>query len=84
MTQILKEVLIYDWKKLTPPFIINQVIEFSQTVKKVAERHHFHELLVWAIKLKKEASLFKMQNIEKDLKVFPIFVKQIEELKKSS
>jgi len=77
LIQVFKEVLLSDWEKLKAPFIINQVIEFSQATKKVAERHHFHELLTWSIKLKKEASLFKMKDIESDLKAFPELLKTI-------
>ncbi|MEC7181453.1 MAG: response regulator, partial [Bdellovibrionota bacterium] len=79
LIQIFKEVLLSDWKKLKRPFIINQVIEFSQAAKKVAERHHFHDLLTWSINLKKEASLFKMQDIEKDLKTFPELLKKVDD-----
>ena len=83
LIQVFKEVLLSDWKKLKAPFIINQVIEFSQAAKKVAERHHFHELLTWSIKLKKEASLFKMQDIESDLKAFPELLKILVDNQKS-
>ena len=79
LIKVFKEVLLADWKKLKTPFIINQVIDFSQAAKKVAERHHFHELLTWSIKLKKEASLFKMQDIETDLKVFPELLKKLDD-----
>ena len=78
LIQVFKEVLLADWKKLNRPFIINQVIEFSQAAKKVAERHHFYELLTWSINLKKEASLFKIQDIENDLKSFPDLLKKVD------
>ena len=82
LIKIFKEVLLPDWKKLRPPLIINKVLDFAKEAKKVGERHRYSNLINWSHKLKSEASLFKTQEIEKDLIGFKTLINEVESLKK--
>lgn len=74
LQQKLETALAPEWKAVKDCLIINQVIGFAEKVIEIASTHRDTSLSAWADKLRSEAMLFDLANMEQTLAQFPRFL----------
>jgi signal transduction histidine kinase/DNA-binding NarL/FixJ family response regulator/HAMP domain-containing protein len=77
LANVLKNELMDQWNRVNSTFIMNEINEFAQQIKKTGEKYDFSALTTLGENLSRQAETFDIENLPKTLEYFPKLVKEI-------